>query len=698
MKKFIVLLILITLPLLLWQCSSSKSEDQNKMTATKESPVTQKQTSSIPDTLVKKITDALVAKHGNAVQERAQKGVSQIAKLWQSHDGTNAEFEAFCLKHFIAGEEERETVFKKISRNFEILLGHFNKISLDLQEPLHLDIGKIHPIDQMFGGYSVSSHLDEDLYQNKIAFITALNFPFYSLEEKTKLGPNWSRKEWAYARLGDFFISRVPPKLWQHYSEVNTNADMYISEYNIYMGSLLNDKGEKLFPKDLILLTHWNLRDEIRADYKDPKALEKQRMIYKVMNRIITQEIPQKVINSGDLDWNPFQNKIYKDGKEIEFEPEPDTRYQHLHNNFKALRAMDAYYPPALNTYIKRNFDRDMEISQPEVEALFIELISSPQVKKVAQLIRTRLGRDLEPFDIWYDGFRPGVTMPEAELNRITRRKYPTAKALEEDLPNILMKLGFSKEKTAFLSSKIVVDDARGSGHAWGAEMRAEKAHLRTRVPADGMNYKGYNIAVHEFGHNVEQTISLHDVDYYMMKGVPNTAFTEALAYIFQIRDLELLGLKETDPNKKHLFTLDTLWNVYEIMGVSLVDMGVWKWMYENPDATPGQLKEAVIQIAVDVWNKYFAEVMGVKDQSILAIYSHMISYPLYLSAYSYGYLIDFQIEEYIRDKDFAAEVERMFSAGRLVPQLWMKNAVGKEISIHPLLKATDEALAALGQ
>jgi hypothetical protein len=697
MKKFIVLLILITLPLLLWQCGSSKSEDQDKMTAKKESPA-KPYIPTIPDTLVKKVTDALVAKHGDTIRERAQKGVSQIAKLWQSDDGSEAEFKTFCLKHFIAAEQERETVFKKISRNFETLLGHFNKIILDLKEPLDLDIGEIHPIDQIFGGYSVSSHLDEDFYQNKIAFITALNFPFYSLEEKTKLGPNWSGKEWAYARLGDFFISRVPPRLLQNYSEVNTNADLYISEYNIYMGSLLNDKGEKMFSKDLILLTHWNLRDEIKADYKDPRSLEKQRLIYKVMNRIITQEIPQKVINSGDLDWNPIQNKVFKDGNEIEFEREPDSRYQHLLNNYKALKAMDPYYPPALDTYIKRNFDRDMEISQPEVEALFIELMSSPQVKKVAQLIRTRLGRDLEPFDIWYDGFKPVVSMPEEELNRITKKKYPTAKALEEDFTNILMKLGFSKEKTAFISSKIVVDDARGSGHAWGADMRSEKAHLRTRIPADGMNYKGYNIAVHEFGHNVEQTISLHDVDYYMMKGVPNTAFTEALAYIFQIRDLELLGLKETDPNQKHLFTLDTLWNVYEIMGVSLVDMGVWKWMYENPDATPGQLKEAVINIAVDVWNKYFAEVMGVKDQSILAIYSHMISYPLYLSAYSYGYLIDFQVEEYIRGKNFADEVERMFSAGRLVPQLWMKKAVGEEISIQPLLKATDEALEVVRQ
>ena len=64
--------------------------------------------------------------------------------------------------------------------------------------------------------------------------------------------------------------------------------------------------------------------------------------------------------------------------------------------------------------------------------------------------------------------------------------------------------------------------------------MKGQRSRLRTRIPSQGMDYKGYNIAIHEFGHNVEQTISLYDVDYYMLNGVPNTAFTEALAFVFQ--------------------------------------------------------------------------------------------------------------------------------------------------------------------
>ena len=116
--------------------------------------------------------------------------------------------------------------------------------------------------------------------------------------------------------------------------------------------------------------------------------------------------------------------------------------------------------------------------------------------------------------------------------------------------------------------------------------MKAEKAHLRTRIQGKGMDYKGYNIAVHEFGHNVEQTISLHDVDYYMMNGVPNTAFTEALAFVFQKQDLKLLGIDQPDPLYRQKEVLDDFWSAFEIIGISLVDMGIWKWMYENPEAT----------------------------------------------------------------------------------------------------------------
>jgi len=186
---------------------------------------------------------------------------------------------------------------------------------------------------------------------------------------------------------------------------------------------------------------------------------------------------------------------------------------------------------------------------------------------------------------LWYNGFVGRGGIGEDELDRITKKRYPTAKAMEADLERMQKDLGFDDEMAKFLASKIEVDAARGSGHAWRASMRSKPSHLRTRVAADGMDYKGYNIAVHELGHNIEQTISVHFVDNYFVNGIPNTAFTEAIAFMYQSRDLELLGVAQTDPQKAVMEVLDIFWDNYEMMGVSLVDMEVWKWLYANPDA-----------------------------------------------------------------------------------------------------------------
>jgi hypothetical protein len=441
------------------------------------------------------------------------------------------------------------------------------------------------------------------------------------------------------------------------------------------------------------LITHWGLRDELKSNYAIKDGITKQRMIYEVMNRIVTQEIPSQVINSDRFLWNPFTNKLYSDEQEIAIEPETNIRYQYLLDIFKASRKQDIYYP-YYPTAIERAFNKEMQIPESEVERLFAELLSSTQARQVAQLISARLDRPLEPFDIWYNGFKPKDSkIDESILDKKVSEKYPSRDAFESSLPLILVKLGFSKEESQYLASRITVDPSRGAGHAAGAEMRTEKSHLRTRIGKNGMDYKGYNIAIHEFGHNVEQTLTLYDMDYYSLNGVPNTAFTEALAFAFQKRDLELLGMTNPDHLEKDYMALDIFWSCLEIMGVSLVDMYVWNWMYENPFATADELKEAVLKISREVWNDYYAEIFGVKDQIILAIYSHMIAYPLYLSAYPIGHLIDYQIEEYISDKEFASEVKRIFASGNVTPDLWMKNALGKGISNEPLFDAVDAAL-----
>jgi hypothetical protein len=648
---------------------------------------------TIPDVVIIQTIDSLKQNKQIANSGRLEKGVRHAASLWRAEDGTSDDFISFCQKNYIVNEGERELLFDKVSKNFESIFGHFNKMSLDLKENVDLNNGPMLGIDKEFSAYSVGAHLLSDLYDNKIAFIIALNFPYYSLEEKEKFDQNITRKEWAMARLGDIFVSRVPADLQQASARAGADADIYISEYNIEMGKLRTDSGKQLFPDKMVLLSHWNLRDEIKANYGNKEnGKEKQEMIYKVMERIINQDIPGKVINNPNLQWAPFANKVFENGKEIPFISEPDSRYRQIINNFKAEKAID-FYSPAMNTFIIRKFSGEMEIPQKEVENLFDEYLRSPQLAKIGAIIEKRLGRSLRPYDIWYDGFKARSSIPQEELDSKTILKYPDPGAFEADMPLMLTKLGWSAERAKYISAKITVDPARGSGHAWGASMKGEKAHLRTRISKSGMDYKGYNIAVHEFGHNVEQTISLYDIDHYLLNGVPNTAFTEALAFIFQSRDLNLLGINNSKSDQEKLNTLDTGWSLMEIMGVGMVDMKIWKWLYANPEATPAELKAAVQTITKEVWNTYFAPVFGIKDGPILGIYSHMISNPLYLAAYSYGQIIEFQLEEHLNGKKFSDEIDRIYVQGKLIPQRWMEGAVGSNISVKPILNKLNQAL-----
>jgi hypothetical protein len=651
-----------------------------------------------------KLVNQIVAKYGEAQRSHIEKGLQQVADFWRAEDGDAGVFEDFVFTNFAGDQATLDTMFNRFEFLFERLDGHMNEIIRAFRWQSDLDLGPILPFDDIFAGYDPTAHITDDLFANKIAFAVLLNFPLTTLDQRLTEGEKWTRRQWAEARLAERFSKRIPADVLLGIGQAYSAADKYISEYNIWMHHVMNNKGERLFPPKLRLLSHWNLRDELKADYSDPKSgIEKQRMIQKVMERIVTQTIPAVVINNPNVDWNPFTNEVKPTTEKdadvppsalpITNAPEPDTRYAMLLNKFIAMKKADPFSPTA-PTLIARKFDEEREIPEARVKEMFEQVLSSPLVPKVASLIKKRLHRDLEPFDIWYNGFKQRGTYTESQLDSVVSKKYPTADAYKNDIPNMLMKLGFSPEKAKYLADNILVDPARGSGHASGAQMRSEKAHLRTRVEKDGMNYKGYNIAVHEMGHNVEQTFSLNNIDHTLLQGVPNTAFTEALAFVFQGHDLELLGLASPDEKSAAMKALSDFWDAYEICGVSVIEMGVWHWMYDHPNATPAELKTATVQLSKDVWNKYYQPVFKEKDVVLLGIYSHMIDEWLYLPDYSIGYFIAFQVEETMKKAGaIGPEFERIATQGRIAPDIWMKNATGSPVGPEALLQATAEAL-----
>ena len=658
------------------------------------------------------ITTVLQA-HPTADSAMLARGAKQVAALWRESDGTEMDYQTLIASSYAATDAEKQQLYNRMAFILEQCRQSADMLNNTLQEPTTL-LGKSEPtqIDWIISGYSPMAHFAEDMFANKIAHICVLNFPHYSLEEKNTLGKDWTRQEWAYARLGDVFSSRVPGHVVANYSQALSEAENYIAGYNIMMHCLRNEQGEQLWQEPMALLSHWNLRDELKSNYVEAKeptpdpslkgrelGRERQEMIYQIMLRIIRQEIPECVVNSDQYLWAPYSNTATPINEEIHnskfLTQNSNSRYQQIINIFHAAQQIDAYRSDA-PTHVLRTFNEDLQIPFEEIESLFTQLVQSDEVKQVAAIIRERLGRDLRPYDIWYDGFKSRSSISEDVLTAETQKRYPDAKAFEKDMPRMLMDLGFASDKANAIASHIVVEAARGSGHARPCVGREQPARLRTRVSNKGMDYKGYNIAVHEFGHNVEEVISLYDIDYYTLAGIPNTGFTEASAFLFQERDLQLLHHStQSQPHADQLF--DLIWGMYEIMGVSLVDMRMWQWLYANPKATAADLREAVIRIASEVWNQYYAPVLGEKDSPLLAIYSHMIGYALYLPAYPIGNLVQYQLEEHLAQcgtaQEWAQEYTRIYQQGCLTPDAWMRGAVGSPMSVEPILNAVREAL-----
>jgi len=652
----------------------------------------------LPEEAAARAVASLVARHGAAQADAIRRGIGQVARRWWPEDGDAESFVAFCEANYLADEGERAAAFARLEAAFEQLDGHLLELRRELSRPVELDLGPVRPVDSLLQNVELSAHLDDDLYGSKVAFFALLNFPVHTLKEKRRHGAAWDREAWARARLLDRFAERVPAAAVQESIRARHAAAQYVDAYNIRMDRLTTPEGRGLFPEGLSLITHWGLRDDLKSRYAEgASGLPRQRMIQRVMERIVSQEIPAAVRGNGDLVWCPVTNQVAAapgapaPAADVAAR-EPDTRYRRILELFRAERGIDRHTPET-PTFIRRKFDRDRELPERDVEALLISILSAGELTGIADRIRTRLGRPLEPFDLWYPGFQPRGTHVAEALDRIVGERYPTVEAFQADLPRILEQLGFAPDRARWVADRIVVDPSRGAGHAMPAARREDKAHLRTRIPSDGMRYQGFNVAMHELGHNVEQVFSLHAIDHTSLRGVPGTGFTEAFAFLFQARDLEVLGMPGPGEEARRLTALHELWVAYEIAGVSLVDMRTWNWLYANPDATPESLREAVRRLARDVWNEYFAPIFGVRDVELLAVYAHMVVDPLYLPDYAIGRVIAFQIGRRLREGNFGDEVERMTRLGCLTPDAWMRAAVGGPISAEALIDAARESL-----
>src|SRR5437667_5301813 len=125
---------------------------------------------------IDKVETALVAKYGEAQRPRIERGLKQVAQFWREEDGDAAAFEEFATTNFAGDPQTLDALFTRMEFIFESVDGHFTEISRDLDRQVDLDIGPIYPFDETLNAWSPAAHVDDDLYQNKIAYALLLTF------------------------------------------------------------------------------------------------------------------------------------------------------------------------------------------------------------------------------------------------------------------------------------------------------------------------------------------------------------------------------------------------------------------------------------------------------------------------------------------------------------------------------------------
>ena len=113
------------------------------------------------------------------------KGVAQARALWTEQDGTQADFDQLVSDYYCETDSERLALFESISRAFEQIYQSADMLTVELLRSTQLtNAAEPQTPDWILSGYSPLAHFSDDMFANKLAFITIINFPHYTLEEK----------------------------------------------------------------------------------------------------------------------------------------------------------------------------------------------------------------------------------------------------------------------------------------------------------------------------------------------------------------------------------------------------------------------------------------------------------------------------------------------------------------------------------
>ncbi len=646
---------------------------------------------SLPPETLDAALASIVERHGPGAEKRARIGVHQVAERWRPEvDGDEEEFVRFTRGHFVPEGPDLNLLRDRLEEACVLIREQLGEIGRRLRR--HADLrpegGEVmRAVDSLLAKVDPAPDLMEQAHRQGLAFLALLNFERPSLAAMLEEGPNWDADRWVEARIAQAFGARIPRELSDRARGVRHAARQFVAEFHVPVGTLVDETGRRWLEPERRLLAHWLIREQIKAHYGDPEGLARQRALMHVMRRAIEGTVPSSVMaGKDDGDWDPARNTV---GGQAAVEVCGLERYERLLDHFHLARALDAHHP-AHPTAIARKFELEREMSEEEVEQLLVGVLAAPERRAIGERMSRELGRPLEAHDVYLE--KLGTQRSGAEWDRIVARHYADEGALEEGLPSLLRELGYPETEAEWLARSIRVEIARGAGHAVRPSFPGTDAWLRTNRAEEGLGWDGFDTAMHELGHSLEQLISTNRVERPILRGVPNTACTEAFAFLYQSLAPRVLGVGSGEGGEENE-AAEVLLECAQIAGPSLLELHTWRWLYRKGDASPEALRDAMLAIARELWTEYYEAIFGPDPYHTLAAYQHMVAFPLYLPDYPLGHIMSYQVRAHMRGRDLAEETLRICSLGQVTPDLWIRRAVGGPVSIDALRAEAAQAV-----
>jgi hypothetical protein len=613
----------------------------------------------------------LTARYGLGQRLRIQRGLAQAARFWQAGDGGADMFEAFVRDQFAGTQAALDALFVRLE---EIPPGPPDRLpGFPAGAPGAGPGLPVEPLLAPLDPDTAASLRAQEGFRSKLGFAILLNFPLTTLEERSVRGEAWNGRQWAEAWLAAPYLRRAPVPVERGGAWAAAAAGLRLAGWRVSPGRLLDGRRGP-FPAGAPALAAADLPAAIRAGYRAGRAgLRRQRTLQKVLERLAEDAAPSGVGSAEGPGWDPSRPPAAGGTAPETEDDRPGWRSRALLGVFRAERQLDPY-SPAAPTRLDRSFREERQLPETRVRALLEAVCGSPQVARAARVIRRRLGRPLEPFDLWYDGFRRGP-----EPDGLVRRRWPDPAGYRADRPELLAGLGFPADQGTWLLAGCdgrpapvlsgVPPGARGpEGRDWLAALKGDGLWLANRLAARSAGSP-------------------------LLAGVPGPACATALARVFRARTLARL-----DPAGTGERALEALWSTFRSAGTALVDLAVWHWLYDHPEAGADQLRQAVPALAREVWNRHYASLLGQRDATLLAAAPRLVDGRLGLADPPLGRIIAAQVEARLdRPGAEAAELTRMAGLGRRGTDLWVQLATGAPLGPEALLAAAEKGLQQAG-